>query len=225
MKCNHPNIVKFHNAYHNSEKNMLWIVMEYLEGGTLADAVKAYKFSEAHIAYVSREILKGINYLHEQGFAHRDLKSSNVMLSLDGHIKLIDFGLCADFSGGSRTKMLGSPYWMPPEMILKQPHSLAVDIWSFAVCILELYIGAPPHEGSALKCMLYACTEGLTNAIPNGIDPLCQDFLYQCLVMNPDKRAKAAELSEHPWIIQPNSEEGFIDVICRIFISNYLISL
>jgi serine/threonine protein kinase len=139
MTCEHPNIVKFLSAYEVKEE--VWIVMEFLEGGTLNEAVKVHQFSEKHIAYVAREMLKGLKYLHAQGFVHRDLKSANVMMSIDGDIKLIDFGLCADVSEGERVQMLGSPFWMPPEMIHRKPHGCAVSLsrhkyyLSLSVCV------------------------------------------------------------------------------------------
>jgi len=119
----------------------------------LSEAVKVHQFSERHIAYVSREILKALTYLHSRNFVHRDLKSGNVMMSIEGHIKLIDFGLCCDVTEGPRLQMLGSPYWIPPEMIRKKPHSCPADIWSFAVCVLEMYLKEPPNASSRLLSM------------------------------------------------------------------------
>merc|ERR1711959_42771 len=104
--------------------------MEFLEGGTLSDACKARQFKEDELAFVAREMVRGVAYLHENNLAHRDIKSPNVMMSTSAEIKLIDFGLCRDLRDGPQTHMVGSPYWMPPEMIKKQPHGLPVDIWS-----------------------------------------------------------------------------------------------
>jgi len=200
MTCQHPNIVKYLRTYlvqENNKPDMIWIAMEYLHGETLGDAAKTYNFIDSHIAYTARELLKGICYLHELGYAHRDIKSSNVMLSVNGDIKLIDFGLCAEFSEGPRKKMVGSPYWIPPEMILNIPHSLSADIWSFAVCILELYLTTPPYYVSALKCMFSVCTDGLVDMIPNIATPDAKDLLSKCLIIDPDKRATASELLKH----------------------------
>jgi len=219
--CKHPNIVQYYKCLLVQEKDKpdeIWIIMEYLEGGTLSDAAKAHKFSDKHIAFTAREMLKGIKYLHDNKLAHRDLKSANVMMSIKGEIKLIDFGLCADFSGGHRVKLLGSPYWIPPEMILGKPHSYPVDIWSFAVCLLEMYLCVPPHNVAALKCMFLACTDGLANTIPDRASPHAKDFLKQCLVIDPDKRATADELLKHPWISQPNVEIGLVDILKHIFL-------
>jgi len=222
MSCDNPNIVKYYNTYHQLEKNVVWIIMEYLEGGSLADAARAMKLTDYHIAYSAREILQGISYLHSKNFAHRDLKSTNVMISLKGEVKIIDLGLCADFSEGPRTKMLGSAFWIPPEMILKKPHSLPVDIWSLAVCMMELYLGNPPHSVSALKCMYNVFTKGLEDVIPSSASPLAKDFLTKCLVMDPDKRATASELLKHPWVNLPKLGEGFSDILAPIFLNNYL---
>jgi len=203
----------------------LWIIMEYLQGGTLAEAAKAHKFTDRHVAFTARELLKGIKYLHDSKLAHRDLKSANVMMSVKGEIKLIDFGLCAEFIEGPRVKLLGSPYWVPPEMILGQPHSYPVDIWSFAVCILELYLSAPPHNISALKCMFMAITEGLTDTIPENASPQAKDFLKRCLVIDPEKRATADELLKHPWVTQANLDTGIIEILKQIFLSSSLDTL
>lgn len=102
----HPNIVGIHRAHLVKEE--IWIVMEYLEGATLMQAVAVHKFSELQIAYIARYMLKAILYLHENQIAHRDLKSSNVILTSSGSVKLIDLGLCTDISQGQVTHMVGS---------------------------------------------------------------------------------------------------------------------
>jgi serine/threonine protein kinase len=122
--CQHPNIVRFLSAWEMEDE--VWIVMEFLDGGTLHEAIKVHQFSERHIAYIAREVLQALHYLHSNKLVHRDLKSANVMMSVDGEIKLIDFGLCADISEGERTQMVGSPFWMPPEMIRREPHGCPV---------------------------------------------------------------------------------------------------
>jgi len=224
-ECKHPNIEEFYNCFEVQTKDQppeIWIEMEFLEGGTLSQAARLYTFSDKHIAYTARECLKGIKYLHDRGFAHRDLKSNNVMMSVRGEIKIIDFGLCADFSEGSRQKLLGSPFWIPPEMIKNENHSFPVDIWSLAVCILELYLTTPPHAVSPIKCMLMTATQGLKDQIPEKATADARDFLSRCLVVNPNKRATAEQLLQHNWFKQPVLDEGISEVLYQIFLSNSL---
>jgi len=223
-ECKHPNIVEFYKCFEVKSKgqSQVWIAMEFLEGGTLAEAAALYNFSEKHIAYTARECLKGLKYLHDKGFAHRDLKSSNVMMSVKGDVKLIDFGLCADFSEGPRRRMMGSPYWVPPEMINNLTHTFSADIWSFAVCILELFLSSPPYPESPVKCMLMAATRGLKDQIPETATPVATDFLSSCLTIEQEKRATAEQLLQHEWVIQPNLEEGIDEILYQIFLSNSL---
>lgn len=125
--------------------------MEHLEGGTLDQVAKSVNFTEPQISFVAREVLKALEYLHSENLVHRDLKSSNIMLSIKGEVKLIDFGLCVDISSGKKTAMVGSPFWMPPEMIRRLPHGAKVDIWSLGICLVELANGCPPNVKSSLK--------------------------------------------------------------------------
>jgi len=218
--CKHPNIVRFLGAWEMTDE--VWIVMEFLEGGTLHEAIKVHQFCERHIAYIAREVLKALDFLHSNKFVHRDLKSANVMMSIDGEIKLIDFGLCADISEGERIQMVGSPFWMPPEMIRREPHGCPADIWSFAVCLLEMYLREPPNASSRLRAMFIAATDGLKDSIPAHASPEAKDFLSHCLELDPKKRATAAELLKHPFVQGPRLSDGIKDVLRGIFISQSL---
>jgi serine/threonine protein kinase len=136
--CKHPNVVELYKVL--KVRTEYWMVMEYLQGGSLAHVVKfkEERFEESEISYVAKRILNGIAYLHSLQIAHRDVKNQNILLSFEGDVKLIDFGLAADMSDGPRYGFVGSPFWMAPEMIRGEPYTFGVDIWSFMVCICDI---------------------------------------------------------------------------------------
>eukprot|EP01125_Pyxidicula_operculata_P004839 TRINITY_DN1804_c0_g1_i3.p1 TRINITY_DN1804_c0_g1~~TRINITY_DN1804_c0_g1_i3.p1 ORF type:complete len:1374 (+),score=310.77 TRINITY_DN1804_c0_g1_i3:73-4194(+) len=219
------NIVQYQKTWHFPEDQEVWMVMEFMHGGTLQYAARTNRFSDKHIAYVAREMCKALKFLHSKKCAHRDLKSQNVMLSISGAVKLIDFGLCADFSNGPRTTIVGSPFWIPPEMIKREPHSYPVDIWSMGVCLLELYLMSPPHSLSGIKCMFTAATKGLADQIPKNATKEARRFLEKCLVMDPSKRASAEELLQEPFVMRNDLSSGITEVLRDIFLSDTLDSL
>jgi len=148
------------------------------------------------------------------------------MMSIKGEIKLIDFGLCGDFSEGPLIKMLGSPYWIPPEMILRKPHSFPADIWSLGVCILELILRAPPYDVSSAKCMYHVATEGLCQCIPKETSEGARDFMARCLEVDQDIRGTAEELIKHSWINRTTKlETGIEQILYKIFLSESLRTL
>lgn len=155
-----PNIVNYYATFRKEEE--VWVVMEFMEGGTLLQASARRALNEGHLAYLARETLKGIQIMHKAHLAHRDLKPQNVMIDIDGAVKLIDFGLCVDLKKNPHPKsMLGSAYWMAPEMILRQPYSTPVDIWAFGVIIWEILLGKPITElYTPLKAMWVNATQG-----------------------------------------------------------------
>jgi len=233
MGCtNHPNIVNFYEAFEVDQE--VWIVTEFLEGGTLDLAIKVHRFNEQHIAYVAREVLKGVDYLHSQNYIHRDLKSANVMMSISGEIKIIDFGLCCDLHTGPRQQTLGSPYWMPPEMVMRIPHSTKADIWSYSICISEMVLGHPPFYQSRIVSLYNACTgktidciEELFNAKKEKqtktLSSDLLDFMRTCLISDPDQRKTSTELLQHPFLAKYSNPQDGIDGILRtIFISSNL---
>lgn len=220
--CEHPNIVEFIDAWVVDESKELWIINEFIDGGTLSEIVKCHKFKESHIAYVAREILKALHYLHSKGYVHRDIKSSNIMLSTDGNIKLIDFGLCCEVLSGKRMNMVGSPYWIPPEMIRQKEYSYSVDIWSFAVVILEMFLSEPPNSQSRILALYNTGKSGIKSFIPKSASSLAKDFLSSCLEMDEEKRATAEMLLKHEFVLQPKIDKGIKKLFRYAFITNNL---
>ncbi|KAK6598913.1 hypothetical protein H4I96_08117 [Botrytis cinerea] len=182
----HPNIVNFIDSFLVTGE--LWVIMEYMEGGSLTDVVTFNIMSEGQIAAVCRETLKGLQHLHSKGVIHRDIKSDNILLSMDGNIKLTDFGFCAQINEAhnKRTTMVGTPYWMAPEVVTRKEYGRKVDIWSLGIMAIEMIEGEPPYlTESPLRAFL-----------------VFRDFLYFALKVDPEKRASAHDLLRHDFMKQ-----------------------
>ncbi|MES1904660.1 MAG: signal transducing kinase of the PAK [Paramarteilia canceri] len=141
----HKNIVNFLDCFYESK--LLTIAMELLDGGSLTTVCDTIALRENHIAFILRECLKGLSYLHSQKIIHRDIKSDNILISKEGQIKLSDFGYCAVLAKESekRKTVVGTPYWMPPEVIQRKAHDLTVDTWSLGITMIEMVDGEPPY--------------------------------------------------------------------------------
>jgi hypothetical protein len=193
-RTKHENIVRYFGSY--LWRDELWVVMEMMEGGPLTKAIMEYNFQEKHIAFVSRAVLRALDHLHDMHICHRDLKSENIMLTKEGEVKLIDFGLAETTENGWVIDILGSPFWIAPEMIQLKPHGPPVDIWAFAISILEVINGRPPHDENALCALYFAGTTGVPKPIENPANwsKDITDFVTKALVMDPEKRPTAKEL-------------------------------
>lgn len=144
----HPNIVRYVQTDLSPDRDYIDVVLEYVPGGSLKHLLTQYGALDLPvISNFLRQLLTGLSYLHSHGVIHRDIKPANILLTTSGVVKLTDFGSSKrmDTLGFALTKSVkGSPYWMAPEVITKQGHGTAADIWSLGCVVLEMVTGHPP---------------------------------------------------------------------------------
>ncbi|NXW68993.1 PAK3 kinase, partial [Hirundo rustica] len=182
----------------------LWLVMEYMDGGTLSDVITETRMSEDEIAVVSRECLQGLDFLHSNHVIHQDVKSRNVLLRTDGSVKLADFGHFAQFTPeeSRRSSVAGTSGWMAPEIVASQPYGPNVDIWSFGIMGIEMVEREVPYWNGTPVSARRLIARGGTPKLqqPKLLSALLRDFLHCCLQRDEEQRWSAKELLQHPFV-------------------------
>ncbi|ROL50555.1 Serine/threonine-protein kinase PAK 6 [Anabarilius grahami] len=183
----HKNVVEMYKSALVGEE--LWVIMEYLQGGALTNIV-----SET-----------------------RDIKSDSILLTLDGRVKLSDFGFCAQISKDipKRKSLVGTPYWMAPEVVSKTPYGTEVDVWSLGIMVVEMVDGEPPYFSetpiAAMKRLRDEPAPTARNA--SKISPVLRDFLDSMLTCDPVQRANAGDLLQHPFMLQCASPRCLVPLV------------
>ncbi|XP_077945866.1 mitogen-activated protein kinase kinase kinase kinase 5 isoform X5 [Gasterosteus aculeatus] len=209
-ECMHHNIVAYFGSYLCREK--LWICMEYCGGGSLQDIYHVTgPLSELQIAYVSRETLQGLGYLHSKGKMHRDIKGANILLSDNGDVKLADFGVAAKITAtiAKRKSFIGTPYWMAPEVAAVEKnggYNQLCDIWAVGITSIELAELQPPmfdlHPMRALFLMSKSSFQPPKLKDKNKWSTAFHNFVKVSLTKNPKKRPTAEKLLSHVYVAQ-----------------------
>lgn len=215
----HLNIVEYLDSYIVEDREM-WVVMEFMGGGCLTDVLESFdsvQMTEAQIAYVARETLKALAYVHSLHRIHRDIKSDNILLSSDGAVKLADFGYAAQLTNKQRVRntVVGTPYWMAPELIRGHDYGTKVDIWSLGIMLIEMAEGEPPYmEYPPLRALFLITTKGIPPLKDqNKWSRDFHDFFQKCLDVNVQTRPEASELLAHPFMNRASPADQFKPVI------------
>ena len=212
-RCDSPYIVGYCECFirpPTDKPGEMWIVMEYCEGGSMTDLIEASRgktLPEDSIRVVCASIVLGLEYLHGvASVCHRDIKCGNVLLTEDAHVKLADFGVSAELTNtlNKRKTVVGSPYWMAPEVIRESHYDGRADVWSLGITAIEMAEGAPPHANlNPLRAIFVIPTKPApTLADPDYWSPEMLDFVRCCCQKDPNQRHDSAMLSSHPFVKQ-----------------------
>ena len=199
----HPSIVSLLDCHLVEEQ--LWVVMEFMEGGSLTEIVTTVRMKEKEAAAVCAQVLSALAFLHSLGVIHRDIKSDSILLSLDGTAKLSDFGFCAQVTAKTkqRQSLVGTPYWMAPEMVARLPYGPEVDIWSLGILMIEMLEGEPPNFDDPPMAAMQQIKDShhaprLASTTPRSLQ--LTSFLDRVLVKEQQKRETAANLLKSTFI-------------------------
>merc|ERR1711904_125646 len=215
-------VIKYHQAFYDA--GAITIVMEYMDGGSLLQVLMQQgKIPEKYLAEISRQVLKGLLYLHkERRILHRDIKPSNLLLNQLGEVKITDFGVSGQLANSVSkcVSWVGTITYMSPERISGEKYGYDSDVWSLGLSLVECALGRFPYPPidpnqesgkSAMKLsfwdLLHYIVENPPPELLDTFSPEFKDFISKCLQKEPEKRGKVAELLEHPFLVMHEGED------------------
>ncbi|KAJ0237724.1 Mitogen-activated protein kinase kinase kinase 2 [Hirschfeldia incana] len=214
----HPNIVRYLGTVR--EEDTLNILLEFVPGGSISSLLEKFgAFPESVVRRFTKQLLFGLEYLHNHAIMHRDIKGANILVDNKGCIKLADFGASkqvaelATISGAKSMK--GTPYWMAPEVILQTGHSFSADIWSVGCTVIEMVTGKAPwsQQYKEVAAIFFIGTTKSHPPIPDTLSADAKDFLLKCLQEEPKMRPTASELLKHPFLTGKHKESASTDLV------------
>ncbi|KAK1440327.1 hypothetical protein QVD17_06152 [Tagetes erecta] len=200
-ELHHENIVQYLATDRDDGK--LYIFLELVTKGSLANIYQRFRLQDTQVSAYSRQVLSGLNYLHERKVVHRDLKCANILVDANGSVKLADFGLAKSTALNDIKSCKGPPFWMAPEAVNNRSNNsygFAADIWSLGCTVLELLTRKIPYSDLKGMQVVFSIGRGELPTIPDTLSTEARDFILKCLQVNPNDRPTAAQLLDHPFL-------------------------
>ncbi|ELP92729.1 serine/threonine protein kinase 3/4, putative [Entamoeba invadens IP1] len=216
----HKNIVGYFGCY--ELENSLYIAMEFMDRNNLTAILEFFPqvaMKEDQIAYVARETNEALRYVHSFHRIHRDIKSDNILINHKGEVKLADFGVSVQLtkSKTKRNTIVGTPYWMAPEVIKGKDYDCVVDVWSLGIMCREMMEGYPPYmEDPPLRALFQISTKGVPPITGGNWTPVLLNYVNGCLSVNPEQRLTTEGSVNNPFFQKACTEEMFADFVTSV---------